>query len=266
MPLIIAHRGASHFAPENTFAAFRRAIEDKADGIEFDVRLSKDGVPVIFHDANLRRLAKSKSRVADLTAEELSRIDVGSWFNRVFPRRADDKFSDEKIPTLAALLEFLKDYKGLIYIELKGGKAAMSALVEAICRLIENSDLLPNIIIKSFNLEGIKIAKKILPSVRTAALFEPKILTILRKKKRILDEAEKCAADEISLHFSMATKPFVRLANENNFPIVIWTANNRAWVKRAFDYKINAVITNKPAELLAERDEILKKNRESENT
>lgn len=258
MPLIIAHRGASHFAPENTFAAFRRAIDAKADGIEFDVRLSKDNIPVVFHDANLRRLAKLKHRVADLTAEELSAIDVGSWFNRVFPRLADDKFSDEKIPTLAALLDFLKDYKGLIYIELKGGKTATPALVETVCRLIENSDLLPKIIIKSFNLEAVKIAKQILPNVRTAALFEPKILTILRKKKRILDEAEKCSADEISIHCSMATKPFVRLANENNFPIVVWTANRRAWVKRAFDFGISAVITNKPAELLAECDEILK--------
>ena len=257
-PLIIAHRGASHFAPENTLAAFQQAIVANADGIEFDVRLSKDNIPVVFHDANLRRLAKLKHRVVDLTAEELSQIDVGSWFNRTFPKHSDAKFSDEKIPTLAALLEFLKDYKCLIYIELKGGKAQIRTLVEAVCGLLESSHLLPNIIIKSFNLEVVKIAKQTLPNVRTAALFEPKILTILRKKKRILEEAARCNADEISIHFSMATKPFVSLAKENNFPVVIWTANNRAWVKRAVDFGISAIITNKPAQLLAERENFLK--------
>lgn len=257
-PLIIAHRGASASAPENTFAAFRQAIEDKADGIEFDVRLSKDNVPVVFHDSNLRRLAKMKQRVADMTAEELGAIDVGSWFNRAFPTRADDNFTAEKIPTLAALLEFLSDYRGLIYIELKGSDARMSALVKAVSDLLERRDSLPNVIVKSFNLEGIKIAKQILPTVRTAALFEPKILTVLQKRKRILEEAMRCGADEISIHHSMATENFVRRARENDFPVVIWTANNRAWIKRAFDFGISAIITNKPAELLAERDKILR--------
>ena len=116
-PLIIAHRGASAFAPENTLAAFRRAIDDHADGIEFDVRLSKDHIPVVFHDADLRRLANIKNRVADFTAAELGEIDVGSWFNKAFPKRADSRFSDEKIPTFANLLKFLSDYKGSIYVE-----------------------------------------------------------------------------------------------------------------------------------------------------
>ena len=106
-PLIIAHRGASAFAPENTFAAFQKAIDDGADGIEFDVRLAKDGVPVVFHDSTLQRLAKIKNRVSDLTAEELNVIDVGSWFNRAFPGKADEKFAAETIPPLAKLFDFL---------------------------------------------------------------------------------------------------------------------------------------------------------------
>ena len=253
MPLIIAHRGASASAPENTFAAFQRAVDDRADGIEFDVRLSKDNVPVVFHDADLRRLAHIKNRVADLTAEELGEIDVGSWFNKAFPKRADSRFSDEKIPTFAALLKFLSDYKGLIYVELKGSEPALSALAEAVCDFIERSNLLPNIIVKSFKLEALKIVKRRLPQVRTAALFEPKILTILRKKKRILEEARKYDADEVSIHYSLATEKFVRRARENNFQTIIWTANNPVWVRRASDFGIKAIITNKPAQFIAER-------------
>ena len=68
-------------APENTLAAFSRAMLDGADGIEFDVRLSRDGVPVVIHDASLRRTASVDSQVCDLTSEQLQRIDVGSWFS-----------------------------------------------------------------------------------------------------------------------------------------------------------------------------------------
>ena len=258
-PLIIAHRGASAFAPENTFAAFQRAIDDGADGIEFDVRLTKDGVPVVFHDSTLYRLAKIENRVADLTVGELNKIDVGSWFNRAFPGKADAKFSAEIVPTLANLFKFLSGYKGLIYVELKGKDSMIPALTKTVCHLIRQTNLLPNIIVKSFKFEGIKIAKQILPEVRTAALFEPKIFTILRRKKLILDEVRKFNADEISIHRSMATESFVRRARENNFSTVIWTADNPVWVKRALNYGISAIITNNPAHLLAERDRILPK-------
>ena len=259
-PLIIAHRGASAFAPENTLAAFRRAIEEGADGIEFDVRLAKDGVPVVFHDSKLKRLAKIERRVSDFTAEELNKIDVGSWFNQAFPRRSDDSFSGETVPTLKNLFELLRDFKGIVYVELKGENSLISALTAAVCNAIQQTNLLPNIIIKSFSLEAIKIAKQILPEIKTAALFEPKILTILRKKKFILDEAAKYDADEISLHYSLATKSFVRRARENNFSTVIWTTDKNVWVKRALDYGISAIITNNPAKLLAERARILPPN------
>ncbi len=258
-PLIIAHRGASALAPENTFAAFQKAIDAGADGIEFDVRLAKDGVPVVFHDSTLKRLAKIKNRMSNFNAEELSRIDVGSWFNRAFPRKAADKFSLQTIPTLVNLFEFLRDYKGLIYVELKGSDSVISALAGSVCDLVRQTNLLPQIIIKSFKLEGIKISKQILPEVRTAALFEPKILTILRKKKLILEEAQKYNADEISIHYSLATKKFISRTKEKNLPATIWTANNPAWVKRAISLGINAIITNNPSHLLARRDEVLRK-------
>lgn len=258
-PFIVAHRGASALAPENTFAAFRRAIEDGAEGIEFDVHLAKDNVPVVIHDSNLKRLANIESRVSDFTSEELNEIDVGSWFNKKYPQQANEKFSAETVPPLAQLLYFLRGYEGLIYVELKGADSQMFALAEAVCALIRPTDFLPNIIVKSFNLKAIKLVKQILPEVRIAALFEPKILTILRKEKLILDEARKYAADEISVHYSLATKNFVRQAREKNFPVTIWTADRPIWVGRALDFGINAIITNNPARLLVKRDEIQRK-------
>jgi glycerophosphoryl diester phosphodiesterase len=259
-PLIIAHRGSSALAPENTFAAFRQAIEDGADGIEFDVRLAKDNVPVVIHDSKLKRLGRCEGQVADYTSLELQKLDVGSWFNEKNPRRADDRFSAETVPTLARMFEFLSDYKGLLYVELKCEEAETGALVEVVCQAIRQTRLLSQIIVKSFNLEAVYRTRQLLPEVCTAALFAPKILTILHKKKRLLKKAQECKADEISIHYSLATRKFMQRANKKEIPVTIWTADNPAWVRRALNVGINAIITNNPARLLARRDEILRGN------
>src|SRR5262249_17229360 len=149
-PLIIAHRGASALAPENTVAAFRKAIADNAEGIEFDVRLAGDGTVVVFHDATLKRLSSRKNPVSSLTAEELQKIDVGSWFNRRRENVSNDDFSEETIPTLKQTLDFLKDYNGLIYIELKCRESETEKISKAVCDAISDSPLLPQIIVKSF--------------------------------------------------------------------------------------------------------------------
>ena len=255
-PLIIAHRGASALAPENTLAAFQKAIEDGAEGIEFDVQLAKDGVPIVFHDFSLERIGQKKGFVADYTSLELQNLDVGSWFNLKNPNKANRKFSDEVVPTLAQLLNFLKDYKGLIYVELKCNEAETSAFVEAVCKIIYNSNLLPYIIVKSFNLDAIFQTKQLLPEVRTAALFAPEIRTILNYKKILLEKAERCLADEISIHRALATGSFVQKASRDKFLVTIWTVNNVIWVKRAADLGINAIITNNPAKLFVKKQEI----------
>lgn len=255
-PLIIAHRGASALAPENTLAAFQRAIDDGAEGIEFDVRLAKDGVPVVIHDSKLYRLARTEGRVSGFTSEELQSLDVGSWFNEKNPRRAFEKFSAESVPTLARLLEFLKDYKGLIYIELKCKEVEIEQLVKAVCQIISKSPLLPNILVKSFKLEVIPNVRRHCPDAKTVVLFAPKIMTILRKEKRLVKIAHEIGADQISLHFSLCTRKLMEKAAKKNLAVTIWTADNPHWVRRALNLGINAIITNNPARLLAKRQEI----------
>jgi len=127
-PLIIAHRGASASAPENTLAAFRAAVDAGADGIEFDVQLAADGVPVVIHDTDLRRTASVDKRVADLTSLQLSKTDVGSWFAA--------QFRIETVPTLEQTLHLLRDFNGLIYIELKCELDNFKPLAAAVCDVI----------------------------------------------------------------------------------------------------------------------------------
>src|SRR5690349_11500823 len=144
-PLIVAHRGSSTLAPENTISAFRRAIRDGAEGVEFDVRLAKDGVPVVIHDASLARTGHLESKIADLTSTELAQIDVGSWFNRANPKRASDDFATDTVPTLSMVLEELRGFRGVIYIELKCRDSEVEALCRAVCGVITPSPLLPRI-------------------------------------------------------------------------------------------------------------------------
>ena len=257
MPLIIAHRGDSVHAPENTLAAFRRAAEAGADGIEFDVRLTADGEVVVFHDSALTRIAGRNDRVIQLTLEELRAVDVGSWFNRRKQAFADRGFARERIPTLAETLSALEAFDGLLYVELKCREEDVERLTRAVSEVIGVSTSLPRIIVKSFKLRAISRAKELCPTVRTAALFAPKMRSILRRKRRLLDIAEETGADEISVHYTMATRKIADEAAQRGLDLVIWTADHPRWVRRGIELGIKAIITNDPAKMSAKRRELL---------
>jgi glycerophosphoryl diester phosphodiesterase len=255
-PLIIAHRGSSALAPENTFAAFKQAIRDGADGVEFDVRLARDRVPVVIHDATLQRTAGFSGRVSGYSSHELGKIDVGTWFNKKHPSKARKEFSAETVPALSDLLDLLRETKGLIYLEMKCSKKTCDALVESIAEMIGNSDLLPRIIVKSFNLEALTKFRARLPEAHIAVLFAPKFMHLIKPRNRLVTKALELQANEISLHYSLATPNAVREAEDYGFPVTIWTADHPAWVKRAENLGIHAIVTNNPARLLARKNEL----------
>jgi glycerophosphoryl diester phosphodiesterase len=257
LPLIIAHRGASTRAPENTIASFREAINAGADGIEFDVRLAQDGVPVVIHDPTLSRTGRISGNVSDMTSAELGQTDVASWFNDAYPSKDVPDFRGETVPTLAATLDYLKDYSGRLYVELKCSDNEIERLSRAVAGVIEDSLLMPNIIVKSFRLGVIPYFRMCCPYVKTAALFAPKVMRILRKEKYLVKIAEEFGADHLSIHYSLATRKLMKRVEKNGVPVTIWTADNPRWVKRAMKLRLNAIITNDPARLLARRKELL---------
>ncbi len=250
-PLIIGHRGASAHAPENTLAAFRTAIDAGADGLEFDVQLAKDGVPVVIHDATLERTGRRPESVAAMTSAELRAVDVGSWFNAKNPPRADAAFARETVPTLAQVLELCRDFPGLLYIELKVNVPDYRSLAIAVCDAIRDSPALSQMIVKSFKLAAIPVVRERLPEVQTAALFEPTIMDFLRRRKYIVAMAREFGARQISLHRSLVTRKLVSHAATAQMPVTIWTADNPKWIARCRKLAIGALITNDPAKLLA---------------
>jgi len=249
IPQIVAHRGDSRNAPENTLAAFRSAIAAGADGVEFDVQLSSDGVPFVIHDYSLDRLAGRPDKVAELDSGQLALTDVGTWFNKRYPKRFRPQFVLERIPTLAQVLDLYSTTDGPVYIELKCENGDFRPLVETVCTMIRDSPLLPRIIVKSFRLGALALTRTLLPTVEAAALFEPSIMTVLRQKKHIIAMAREFGATQISLHRSLATPKLCRLARQARLPITVWTCDNPKWITRSLSRSIDTIITNAPAQL-----------------
>jgi glycerophosphoryl diester phosphodiesterase len=252
-PLIIGHRGASAVAPENTLAAFSRALKDGADGIEFDVRLSRDRVPVVIHDSNLKRTGWSDRRVADLNASELQQCDVGSWFG---PLKAENNLSAGTVPTLRQVLELFQQTNALLYLEMKSEAEDATALVQAVVNEIQNAQIAGRVIVSSFDLRAVAMVKKIDPAITTAALFEPKLSQPLSTIRRLtmIDLAIEHHANEIALHHSLCSARVVQKSAEFGLPVVVWTVDDLKWIKQGQRFGLKALITNNPAAMVRCRD------------
>ena len=230
-------------APENTIAAFQAAIDAGADGIEFDVRLSRDGVPVVIHDDTLYRTAGVRRRVADLTLAELNKIDVGSWFGV-------GQFANERVPSLGELFELFKSNNLLLCLEMKTEPGNQTQLAEACCRLIDEYKFKDRMIVECFELSALRILKDIDPTLKTAALFHsPSDAFMIERTKEV-------GASVLALHHRLATVPLIDEAKLADLSVVIWTVDTQGWVSRARAHGIDALITNNPAALIKTRDRI----------
>ena len=222
-PLIIGHRGASAVAPENTLTAFKSAIIAGADGIEFDVRLSGDGVPVIIHDDTLYRTHRLRQRVADLSANELD--DLG-------------------VPSLHALFELMSDNEMLLCLEIKESSAE---LAKRCCELVREFSFAERTIVECFDLNVLKLV-----DLKTAALFEPRIYA----DKFIVERALDVGASVLALHHRLAKAALIEKAKHAGLRVVVWTVDDPAWVSHARSLGIEALITNDPTKMIEAADRI----------
>jgi glycerophosphoryl diester phosphodiesterase len=250
LPLIIGHRGASAIAPENTMAAFRKAIEVGADGIEFDVRLSRDGVPVVIHDETLERTGLRSDYVLSLSAEELKQVNVGKWFGH--RRGSADDYDNETLPTLRQLLDYFSSCDAVLYLELKCRREETSQIVSITCDLLSTYSRADCVIIECFDLAVIQEVKRVAPYLRTAALFQPGISRphLWSPSNRLIDEALAAGADEIALHYRLADDRTVESAHSAGLKVVVWTVDDPAWVVRARNLGVHALITNDLAAMI----------------
>jgi len=269
-PLVIAHRGASAFAPENTLAAFKLAIALGADGIELDAQLSSDGQAVVIHDARVNRTTDRTGLVQSFTAAELQQLDAGGWFERRLVMRprlramrereaahARKEGLREPVPTLHSVLALLAR-AGLqrIYIEFKGSRTNMRALVEEVVSLVREYRLERAVTLLSFDHESVRLAKQLASEIRTAATFS---LAGQRwvTARSVIRATQDVDADEAALHYGLATRRMVEALHAANLAVSAWTANSKLVMRRLAACGVDSIMTNYPKRLI----EILESNR-----
>jgi glycerophosphoryl diester phosphodiesterase len=233
---LIAHRGASHDAPENTLAAFRLAWETGADGIEGDFRLSRDGQIVCLHDATTGRTAGVSLTVADTTLARLRELDVGAW--------RGSEWRGERIPTLREVIATVPPGKKLL-IELKSGPAILPPLAA----ILAEADLDPRqVVILAFSEEVITAARRQLPRVKALWLDDtptPAIGTVLRTLERTGASGLSCRAR------SAIDAPFVQALHAAGREFHVWTVDAPRTAARFAALGADSVTTNRPGWLRA---------------
>lgn len=233
MTLNIAHRGFSSQYPENTMLAFRKAVEAGCDGIELDIHLSRDGVPVIIHDYDLRRVGGREGRVPDLTAAELGATDVSGGYSQ---------YGHNPVPTLREYLAYIRDHKVLTNIELKNTACPYPGLEEKALDLIREYGLLDRVYFSSFNHASMVRCKQLSPQSRCALLTE----CILWQPGSY---AKAAGVDYINGYFRTLTDSYVAAIHAAGLGVQAWTVDEEEDMVRLLDQGVYGIITNKPDRL-----------------
>jgi len=229
MVTITAHRGASGVAPENTMAAFRKAVEQKADCIELDVQLSKDDRVVVLHDTTLKRTTNGRGKVADLTLEELKALDAGLWFS--------DDFKGERIPALDEVLAFARG-KIDLNIEIKK-QEKVAVVVDKVVDLVAAFAMQDNCRITSFDPLVLGLVK-----VRNEALRVGLIAGKRLTKKQLQERWEM-----LSLHYHFVNQKIVDHCRQSGCELHAWTVNEIADMEKMVTLGVDGIITNHPERL-----------------
>jgi len=243
-PEIIAHRGASHFAPENTLASFRLAWEKKADGIEGDFYLTKDGKIICMHDPTTKRTTGVDLSIKESTYKQLRKLDAGKW--------KGEKWKGEHIPSMSEVLSVIPDDKKL-YLEVKCGPEIIMPLKKEMAKAGTKPK---QVTIISFNSKVIAESKKLMPECK--ALW---LVGVNEKKGKlsptideIVDTLKKIHADGLDVNaHPLIDKTFVDKLRSNNFAFCIWTVNDLKTAAKFEKLGVDAITTDNP-ELLKEKE------------
>ncbi|MFN2746872.1 glycerophosphodiester phosphodiesterase [Bacillus sp. z60-18] len=229
---IIAHRGASGYAPENTFAAFEKACELGADFIELDVQLTKDGRLAVIHDDRVDRTTNGAGFVRQFTMSELEKLDAGSWFSPAF--------KGENIPILDEVLEKYHKKTGLL-IEIKSSKT-QPGIENVIGKLISSFGFSMKTIVQSFDAGAIKTMHKLYPAIPAAVLIRPRFGMVPRGQLRHIASF----ADYVSVKHTRLSPFLINAIHSHDLKALAWTVNGQKTGRRLESWKIDGIITDYP--------------------
>ena len=237
--LVIAHRGASGHAPENTLAAFRKALQMGAGFIETDLQLSRDARLVAIHDETLERTTNGKGAVQDLTLAELRKLDAGSWLG--------SDFIQEKIPTVEEILLFSRQHDVNFYLEMKptgkwGGE-------HSLIRALREADEIHRAIVISFDTSILENLRRIEPAVMTGLLHDGQIENPVARAREI-------GARQLVVRGDLVSPALLAQAKKHELHLVCWTINNPAHMRMLIAAGVDGIMSDYPDRLLAAAKQI----------
>lgn len=247
---VIAHRGASDYYPENTMAAFEASVDMQAEMIELDVVLSKDGVPVVIHDARLNRTTDGTGMVSDYTVNELKERDAGSWFNSTF--------AGERLPTLEEVLQFAAGTIAL-NIEIKTESVTdqvTNGIEEKSLNLVKEYDMDNHVLFSSFDYRAVAHLKALAPNMPVAILYNKSQSNGLLPSELL----DKYDADAFNCSYGQLTRRRLTDIKKHEIPVFIYTINEKRKMKKLIRSGVSGIFTNKPDVL---RDVIRSLNQDS---
>lgn len=234
-PIIIAHRGFSDEAPENSIAAFQKAIEAKSDMIELDVRLSADNIPMVFHDRRLQRTSNSSGAIDQKHSRQLTMIDNGSWFS--------PKFNRERIPQLKDIFPLTKkDVRFNIEIKPDIVSTNETSAVELVVNEAEKAKVLSKVMFTSFNHQMIKEISEIDEAIITGVIYNP--ITHFRKSPSTLVKNSRakifvCSKFQIN-------KDVVADTHDAGYILYVYGIKTGRDVERMLEMEVDGLICNNP--------------------
>lgn len=224
---VTSHRGFSHSVPENTLPAIEKAIEEQADYVEVDVRVTKDGELVLLHDNNLKRTTGVNKKIWNATYDETSKLDAGKWLS--------SEFTGTKIPTLREVFEMSKG-KVMLNLDLKY-RNEEDGLAEKVVALMEEYDMEWQCVVTSTSLKCLDKIKELNTNIRTGFITY-QIYTGLYENKSI---------DFFSMKYNMVSKGVVRQVHKNGKELHVWTVNSKTELERLERIGVDNIITDNPA-------------------
>ena len=238
-PLVVAHRGSSGAAPENTMAAFRMAAEAGADMIEFDVRMTRDGELVVHHDRRLGRTSDGKGRVRALSAEKVRAADAGLWYAR--------RFRGERIPFLGEVLASVPRRVGLdIEVKTDGDRRRAGAMARALGRALHRARRREGVVVTSFDHGFLRRLHRLDPAIRLGVLYFP-VRDRFRSAGAI---ARRSGASMFICSRRQLRRRHLREAHRAGMTVAVYGVNTADDAAAAARAGVDIVITDHPGRIL----------------
>jgi glycerophosphoryl diester phosphodiesterase len=235
MTKIISHRGAFKYAPQNTIPAFLKAFEIGANGIEFDVQMTKDNELVICHDYTIDETSNGKGKIKDFTLNELKNFDFGVKY--------PVEFKNTKIPTLKEVLEIANKFE-IINIEIKSQAERNEEIVKKVIDCVKSNNFTGDVIYSSFDFEVLKIMQKLDDTLKLGALFTTADFSRENKARRNIEKVKANSFQAIHPNARFLRQQYVEECHKNNIMVNCWGANSAKKIGKMFDAGCDLIITD----------------------